>query len=155
WAALRFGQLATTLITFVASGIAIWGTVGGYGPFAAPTTHESLILVQVFMGVVAVTALVLGAVTIERERAKAAARQNRDELHLTLEATRVGTWSWDQHTGKVCWSGNLEAVHGLAPGRLGGTFEAFVDSVHPEDRDKVLQAIRSALSEVKDYEIEY
>src|SRR5262249_49177901 len=56
---------------------------------------------------------------------------------------------------KVCWSGNLEAVHGLAPGRLGGTFEAFVDSVHPEDRDKVLQAIRSALSEVKDYEIEY
>jgi PAS domain S-box-containing protein len=155
WAALRFGQLAVTLMTFVASGMAIWGTVGGYGPFVAPTTHESLLLVQVFMGVVAVTALVLGAVTIERERAKEAARQSRDELHLTLEAARVGTWNWDPHTKKVCWSDNLEAIHNLAPGTFGGTFEAFLESVHPEDRDKVLQAIRSALEEVKDYEIEY
>jgi PAS domain S-box-containing protein len=154
-AALRCGQPAVTLMTFVASGVAIWGTVGGYGPFVAPTTHESLLLVQVFMGVVAVTALVLGAVTIERERAKEAARQSRDELRLTLEAARVGTWNWDQHTGKVSWSDNLEAIHGLAPGTFGGTFEAFLESVHPEDRDKVLQAIRSALEELKDYEIEY
>jgi PAS domain S-box-containing protein len=107
------------------------------------------------MGVVAVTALVLGAVTIERERAKEAARQSRDELRLTLEATRVGTWNWDQRTGKVCWSDNLEAIAGLAPGTFGGTFEAFLDSVHPEDRDTVLQAIRSALEEVKECEIEY
>jgi PAS domain S-box-containing protein len=155
WAALRFGQPATTLMTFVASGMAIWGTVGGYGPFAAPTTNESLILVQIFMGVVAVSAMLLGAVTIERERAKEAARESRDQLHLTLEAARVGTWNWDQHTGKVCWSDNLEAIHGLAPGTFGGTFEAFLESVHPEDRDKVLQAILSALEAVKDYEIEY
>src|SRR6516165_10438698 len=155
WAALRFGQPAATLMTLVAPSIAIWGTVRGHGPFAAPTTHESLILVQLFMGVVAVTTLVLGAVTIERERAKEAAQQSRDELHLTLEAARVGTWHWDQHTGKVCWSDNLEAIHGLAPGTFGGTFEAFLESVHPEDRDKVLQAIRSAVEEVKDYQIEY
>src|SRR5262245_47393194 len=155
WSALRFGQPAATLMTLVASGLAIWGTVRGYGPFAAPTTHESLILVQVFMGVVAVTTLVLGAVTIERERAKEAARQSRDELHLTLEAARVGTWRWDQHTGKLCWSENLEAIHGLAPGTFGGSFEAFLESVHPEDRDKVLQAVRRALEGGKDYEVEY
>src|SRR5262249_59284871 len=69
WAALRFGQPASALMTFVASGLAIWGTVRGHGPFAAPATHESLILVQVFMGVVAVTTLILGAATVERERA--------------------------------------------------------------------------------------
>jgi PAS domain S-box-containing protein len=155
WAALRFGQPAATLVTFVASGMAIWGTVSGYGPFAAPTTHESLILVQVFMGVVSVTALILGAVTIEREQAKEAARQNRDELQLTLEAARVGTWDWDQHNGRVRWSDNLEAMFGLAPGALDGTFEAFLNCVHTEDRDKVLQAVRSALAEVKDFEIEY
>src|SRR5262249_55984893 len=155
WAALRFGQPATTLATAVASAIAIWGTVNGYGPFHAPTAHESLILVQLFMGVVAVTSLVLAAVMSERERAEEAARQSRDELHRTLEAARVGTWHWDQPTGKVCWSDNLEAIHGLAPGTFGGTFEDFLESVHPADRDKVLQAIRSAVEEAKDYEIEY
>jgi PAS domain S-box-containing protein len=155
WAALRFGQSATALMTFLASGMAIWGTVSGYGPFAAPTTHESLILVQIFMGVVAFSAMLLGAVTIERERAKEAARESRDELHLTLEAARVGTWNWDQHTGTVCWSDNLEAIHGLAPGTFGGTFEAFLESVHHEDRDKVLQAVRRAVEGGKDYEVEY
>jgi PAS domain S-box-containing protein len=156
WAALRFGQPAATLMTFVASSMAIWGTVRGYGPFAASTTHESLILVQLFMGVVAVTTLMLGAVTIERERAKEAARQSRDELQLTLEAARVGTWNWDQHSGKVCWSDNLEAIHGLAPGTFGGTFKAFLECVHREDRDKVLQAIiQSQLGVGKDYEVEY
>jgi PAS domain S-box-containing protein len=155
WAALRFGQPAVTLVTFLASGVAIWGTVGGHGPFAARTTQESLILLQIYMGVVAVTALVLSAVTIEREQAKEAARQSRDELHLTLEAARVGTWNWDQHTGKVCWSDNLEAIHGLAPGTFGGTFEAFLDGVHPMDRNQVLQALHRAVEEVKDYEIEY
>src|SRR5262249_48974876 len=45
----------------------------GSGPFAAPTIHESLILLQIFMGVVAITTLVLVAVTTERERAKEAA----------------------------------------------------------------------------------
>jgi PAS domain S-box-containing protein len=155
WAALRFGQPGATLTTFATSGIAIWGTARGSGPFAVPTTHESLVLLQVFMGVVAVTTLVLAAVTLERERAKEAARQSRDELRLTLEAARVGTWNWDPRSGKLCWSDNLEAIHGLAPGTFGGTFEAFLESVLPEDRDKVLQAIRSALAEGKDYEIEY
>jgi serine phosphatase RsbU (regulator of sigma subunit) len=84
WAALRFGQPAVALVTFVASGVAIWGTVSGHGPFAARTTNESLILLQIYMGAVAVTALVLGAVTIEREQAKESARQSRDELRLTL-----------------------------------------------------------------------
>jgi PAS domain S-box-containing protein len=155
WAALRFGQPAVSQLTFVASSIAIWGTLRGHGPFAAATPHESLILLQIFMGVVAVSTLVLAAVTVERERAKEAARQSRDELRLTLEAAHVGTWNWDTRTGEVRWSDNLEAIHGLAPGTFGGTFEAFLEGVHPEDRDKVLQAIRPALEEVKDYEIEY
>src|SRR5262245_58257536 len=155
WAPLRFGQPTATLMTFAASSIAIGSTVRGYGPFAAPTTHESLILLQIFTGVVAVTTLVLAAVTIERERAKEAAQQSRDELNLTREATRVGTWNWDRSTDKICWSDNLEALHGLAPGTFGGTFEAFLESVYPEDRDRVLRAIRSALATGKDYEIEY
>jgi integral membrane sensor domain MASE1 len=99
WAALRFSQPASALLTFVASGLAIWGTVRGHGLSAAPTTPEGLILVQLFLGVVAVTTLVLGAVTVGRERAKGAARQSRDELHLTrvvgvtIPADWIGPWT--------------------------------------------------------------
>jgi PAS domain S-box-containing protein len=87
WAALRFGQPPATLATAVASTIAIWGTVHGYGPFHAPTTHESLILLQLFMGVVATTTLVLAARTTERARAEESLQQSYDLLRAVTEGT--------------------------------------------------------------------
>ncbi len=87
WAALRLGQPGATLMTFVASSLAIWGTAGGRGPFAFPGTHESLILLLFFLGVVAVTTLVLAAVTAERERAKGALQQNYGLLSAVVEGT--------------------------------------------------------------------
>jgi signal transduction histidine kinase/integral membrane sensor domain MASE1/CheY-like chemotaxis protein len=75
WAAFRFGQLGTTTTAAVVSAIAIWGTRGGFGPFATGNTHESLVLVQFFMAVVAVGGLLLAAVMHERgitERRRAA-----------------------------------------------------------------------------------
>lgn len=66
WAALRFGQQGVSGVTFVASVIAITGTIGGFGPFAKGPGLENLFLLQIFMGVVAVTGLVLAGVTSER-----------------------------------------------------------------------------------------
>src|SRR5262249_9051547 len=87
WAALRFGQAPATLATAVASALAIWGTVHSYGPFHAPTIRESLILLQLFMGVVATTSLVLAAVTTERARAEESLQQSYDLLRAVIEGT--------------------------------------------------------------------
>ncbi|HEY3129902.1 MAG TPA: GAF domain-containing protein, partial [Acidobacteriota bacterium] len=70
WAALRFGQRGTTAVTVVVSGIAIWGTVHGFGSFGRSTANESLIFLQLFMAVVAVSALLLGAAITERNIAE-------------------------------------------------------------------------------------
>jgi signal transduction histidine kinase/integral membrane sensor domain MASE1/CheY-like chemotaxis protein len=66
WAALRFGQPGTALAILLTSTVAIAGTVAGFGPFAGGTTHGSLVLLQVFNGVMAATALLLGAAMAER-----------------------------------------------------------------------------------------
>jgi signal transduction histidine kinase/integral membrane sensor domain MASE1 len=65
-AAVRQGQPATALVVFAAAGVAIWNTVAGSGPFAGDP-HESLVLLQVFMGIVAGTGLLLAAAIAERE----------------------------------------------------------------------------------------
>lgn len=69
WAALRFGQRGAVTATFVISLVAVWGTVLGHGPFIRPVLNESLLALQVFMGVTAATFLVLGASASERQRA--------------------------------------------------------------------------------------
>src|SRR5205823_8632036 len=71
WAALRFGQIGTTVLSFVVSGVAIWSTANGLGPFALATAHESLVMLQLFMAVVAGSGLLLGAAIAERDAAEA------------------------------------------------------------------------------------
>ena len=69
WAALRFGQRESSLVIALLSGVAIWGTLHGFGPFALGTKNESLLLLQSFMGIVAVMTLALSAQAAERRRA--------------------------------------------------------------------------------------
>jgi integral membrane sensor domain MASE1 len=72
WAALRFGALGAVMATAIISALAIWGTAQGFGPFVHGTLHESLLLLQAFMSIVAVTILVLAAAINERTQANAA-----------------------------------------------------------------------------------
>ncbi len=66
WVALRFGQRETALVTMLLSGVAVWGTLHGFGPFAIGTKNESLLLLQSFMGIAAVMTMALAAMAAER-----------------------------------------------------------------------------------------
>jgi signal transduction histidine kinase/ActR/RegA family two-component response regulator len=67
WAALRFGQRGTTVVTLVASALAIWSTFRGLGPFGTGLIHDRLLSLQLFIGVVSTSALLLSAALAERE----------------------------------------------------------------------------------------
>lgn len=81
WVAVRLGPRETVTAILLCAGIAIWGTLRGSGPFARINQHESLLLLQAFIAVIAVTALVLAVGVAERRRAE----QELDELNQTLE----------------------------------------------------------------------
>jgi signal transduction histidine kinase len=88
WAAFRFGPRGVTAAIVVVSAIAIGETSAGYGPFVRETVNDSLLLLQTFMGVVAVTFLILAAVVAERRRAEEKARKANIELEQrVLERT--------------------------------------------------------------------
>ena len=95
-AAVRLGQPATAFVVVSAAGVTIWNTVRGAGPFAGSEVHQSLILLQVFMGVLAGTGLLLSAAIAERktsERRRAAAyavgEVLTDAANLTLAAPEI------------------------------------------------------------------
>jgi diguanylate cyclase (GGDEF)-like protein len=66
WAALRFGQREAATALVLLATLAIAGTLRGLGPFARDTHHESLLLLQTYMGVLSITTLTLGALVSER-----------------------------------------------------------------------------------------
>jgi integral membrane sensor domain MASE1/anti-sigma regulatory factor (Ser/Thr protein kinase) len=88
WAGLRFGPRGAVSAAAVTLGFAIWGTARGRGPFQSGTLNESLLLLHTFMGIVAGTAMVLTAISAEREHA----RQDLQALNVELDnkvATRT------------------------------------------------------------------
>src|SRR5690606_15639601 len=80
----------------------------------------------------------IGAVTTPDPTPVPRSATTRDALESALAAAGMGTWHWDRTSGVVHWDTTLEALGGIEPGGFGGTFDAFLESVHPDDRDEVI-----------------
>jgi signal transduction histidine kinase len=89
WAALRLGQHGATVAVLLVSGIAIWGTVQGLGPFSLGSMNDSLVLLQTFMAVVSLTALILAAATLERQKAADALKHQAEELATLNDSSKI------------------------------------------------------------------
>ena len=68
WAAYRGGMRGATLGVLIISMVSVTGTIHGMGPFATGDAHISLVLLQTFILVIAITVLVLAASIEERNR---------------------------------------------------------------------------------------
>jgi PAS domain S-box-containing protein len=68
-----------------------------------------------------------------------------------MEAAELGAWTWDMATGVSTWDVRLEQMHGLGPGEFGGTFEDWVEALHPDDRAECLSRVERALADPGPY----
>jgi len=69
---------------------------------------------------------------------------SEERMRFAMENANVGIWDMDYATGVLRWSEILEAQYGLQPRTFGGTFEAFRERIHPDDRSSVLESIGKA-----------
>jgi len=145
WAAYRFGQRGANAATIVVSGIATWGTLHGFGPFASADVNESLFLLQIYIGTLTGTNLILGAAVSERRLAEDALRENQERTRIAQQVTRWGVFDYSYATERNYWSPELEALYGLQPGEFEGTYEAWRRRIHPEDGNRVDEELSHAL----------
>jgi PAS domain S-box-containing protein len=76
-------------------------------------------------------------------------------LNSALEAAHMGIWDWHIPSDEVIWSDNTERLFGLAPGTFKRTYKTFLEYVHPEDQEFVIQAITSAIETRLHHNIEF
>jgi PAS domain S-box-containing protein len=103
---------------------------------------------------------IVGASKIARDvtrirQIEQALRDSEQRMLFCLDAANIGTWDWDIETGSVRWSENMERIHGQLPGSFRGNVEAFLESIHGEDRPRVSDTIRQALEGDGKYHAEY
>ena len=86
WAALRFNQRETSAATLLFAGMAAWGTLHGFGPFARGIMlNDGLLMLQIYLGVMAITGLIIASVVSERWKAERDLRIANEGLESRVE----------------------------------------------------------------------
>jgi PAS domain S-box-containing protein len=85
WGALRFGQRGATTGTLLVSVLAIYSLLRGIGPFVTSTETDSLMLIGSYIGILAVTNMLLAAAAAERRAAERAVSESEKRFRAVVE----------------------------------------------------------------------
>lgn len=119
WAAFRFGQHGAATASFMMSALAIWGTLRGFGPFAMTGVsaitdpYDELIRLQLFMGSLALTGLMVAAVLSQRRRVE-------EKFQLAVESAPNAMIMADHEGRIILVNKQSERLFGYTRGELLG-----------------------------------
>ncbi|HVN96503.1 MAG TPA: ATP-binding protein [Syntrophorhabdaceae bacterium] len=75
---------------------------------------------------------------------KLALRESEERLHLALQAAQAGFWEWDLQTNENHWSVELWRLYGLEPHSTKPSYDAWLQTIYPDDRMKAERAAQQA-----------
>lgn len=91
----------------------------------------------------------------ERKQAETALRDSEFWLKEAQRVARVGSWELNVATGQQTWSQQLFHLMGLDPTQPAPSYTEVLDSVFPEDRQKLAAAAAEAIANGTPYEVEH
>jgi len=92
---------------------------------------------------------------IERKNAEQKLRHSEAFLTEGQRISHTGSWSWDISSGKATWSEEHYRIFGFAPERTKPSFQLFMETVHPDDRQFLKQELDEAIHERIGFDLEF
>ena len=92
---------------------------------------------------------------LELTALSAAYESSRLRSSLAIDAAGIGSFDWDLRTGQLTWDDQSLRLFGMERADFPGTMAAFDDILHPDDRPRVRDALRTAVDTVGSFEVEY
>ncbi len=90
-----------------------------------------------------------------RKRAEEALRKSETSLANAQRIARVGNWEWDIVKNEVHWSDEKYRIFGVTPETFSPTYEAFLATVHSDDREFVKNTILETVCEGMPFSVDY
>ncbi|MCG7867022.1 MAG: diguanylate cyclase, partial [Candidatus Thiodiazotropha taylori] len=82
-------------------------------------------------------------------------RRQTEGLAEAQRMGKMGSWVLNLQQDSLEWSDETFRIFEIDPQRFGATYEKFLETVHPNDRERVNNAYLSSLEDQHDYEIEH
>jgi len=171
WSAFRVDARTTAALSVVMSIVAVYRTLGEFGPFKLGPPDESLLMVQSIVAILSLLMLAVAAEAGFRRRVEADMRLLNESLERrveerTAELTRmrdrlveaqalalIGSWEWDVRTNALWWSEELCRIFGVSAAPAG--YEPYLKLIHPGDRERTDAEVKQAIQTGQPYTLEH
>jgi C4-dicarboxylate-specific signal transduction histidine kinase len=80
--------------------------------------------------------------SISREQYVAELKNRAD---MALSSAKMAIWDWDVVKNQLIWDQRMYEVYGVSPQKFTGAYEAWANSVHPEDIERAGQELKDAM----------
>ena len=90
-----------------------------------------------------------------QKQVEEALRESQATLAVAQRISRLGNWDWDLTSDKLTWSDEMYRIFAVDPEEFSPTYEWFLQSVHPEDREMVVRSVNDAIYNKKAFELDF
>ncbi len=98
-------------------------------------------------------ALFSGYENSERKEIEHALNHSEYLYREAQEIARLGHWELDLVSQKLTWSEEIFRIFDMDPSRFSASYEAFLDLIHPDDREMVDRAYRQSVEKDTPYDV--
>lgn len=91
----------------------------------------------------------------EQKRVESTLREREQLLNKSQAISQIGSWELNLITNHLTWSDEAYRIFGIDARAFKATYEAFVETIHPDDRSAVEDAYANSLHTGSQYEIDH
>jgi signal transduction histidine kinase len=78
-----------------------------------------------------------------------------NQLQLALEAADIGIWDWELDSNRIVMSANMKKLLDIGDEGADGSFETFLQIIHPEDRAHIAASLEKAIKQKSAFDEEF
>lgn len=94
-------------------------------------------------------------VITERKKVEENLIKREDMLNTAQQIARIGSWEFDVSEGELIWTDEVYNIFERDKKTFKPSYEAFIELVHPDDREKVDKAYQESLESRTRYKVEH
>ncbi len=159
WPAIRSNLRGITLTLLILLGITMFNPAIVYGPTPWSGTNIDFTLrlleLQLFFAFLAITAYLMNAGFNSIKSSEKELNISEGRLRLAATSGNIGIWDWDIVTDELIWDKSMYALYGIRKEDFNGAYEAWLNTLHPEDKHFVEKEIQAAFRGEKEYAPEF
>jgi len=162
WSGLNAGRRYTALLVFIICLQALWGASHDVGHYANDIEDGIPIQFWIFGMLIAIGGMAMAVIKAENQKRIDEAIANEIELlekeerlSLATVSNGVGIWDFYPQTTKLIWDDSMFALFHIKKEDFSGAYNAWLFSLHPDDREQADLEVQTALSGGKSFDTDF